>query len=78
MYLFLFSRLDELENEPFYSFSTCTYKLHYYETLNGMRLIMITDLSVQKIQVNNRYIIKIYIQLSTSKDNENKKMTLFI
>ena len=36
-------RPDARSDEPFLSFSTSTYKLHYYETPTSLRFVMLTD-----------------------------------
>ena len=37
------SQLDVLEREPFHSYATDEYKLHYFETATGLRFVLTTD-----------------------------------
>lgn len=54
--------LDETEHEPFYSFQTSEYKVHYLQTPNGLRIVLTTDPSLPKLQEALHYIYKIYVE----------------
>jgi len=54
-------KLDETETEPFSSFTTKEYKLHYLETLTGLRFALTSDPSVGKITDQLRTFYKLYV-----------------
>jgi len=54
-------KLDETENEPLYSFTTKDYKLHYLETLTGLRFAMTTAPSVGRIIEVLQDIYRLYV-----------------
>jgi hypothetical protein len=56
-------RLDETENEPFYSFTTKEYKLHYFESLTGLRFALTTDPSVGRLTKILRNFYKLYVDM---------------
>lgn len=41
-----------MEDEEIRSFSTADYKLHYFETLSGLRIVMLTDPHVKGTNTN--------------------------
>ena len=43
--------LDANDNEPLYSYTTKGYKLHYFETLSGLRFVLTTDPNIENLQV---------------------------
>jgi len=52
---------EALESEPFFSFQTKQYKLHYYETLTGLRIALTTDVTVGRINDTLRYIYRLFV-----------------
>ena len=54
--------LDETESEPFYSFNTADYKVHYLETPNGLRVVLTTDPSLPRLQDALLWIYKLYVE----------------
>ena len=51
--------LGEIETEPFYSFTTPEYTVHYHETMSGLRFVVTTDPSVTKLAFDKIYSIYI-------------------
>jgi len=54
--------LDESESAPLISFSTNEYKVHYLETLTGLRFILCTDTSVGRITDTLAGLYKLYVE----------------
>lgn len=52
--------LGETENETFHSFQTDEYKLHYLETLSGLRFVMLTDRAVGRATDALRAVYRLY------------------
>lgn len=50
-------KLEGLQNEHISSYSTATYKLHYLETLTGLRIALVTDLKASTL---NEILAAIY------------------
>lgn len=55
------NKKDDNASEPFYSFSTPDYKVHYLELADGLRFVMTTDVNVNKMQDALNYIYKLYV-----------------
>eukprot|EP00455_Lapot_gusevi_P037618 TRINITY_DN4222_c0_g1_i2.p1 TRINITY_DN4222_c0_g1~~TRINITY_DN4222_c0_g1_i2.p1 ORF type:complete len:145 (+),score=15.22 TRINITY_DN4222_c0_g1_i2:71-505(+) len=54
--------LDQLESEPLNSFVTKGYKLHYFETLSGLRFVLTTDPTVGNLQELLRSVYALYVE----------------
>mgnify|MGYP001123702695 CR=1 FL=1 len=55
--------MEELETQPWYSFTTRDYKLHYLETLTGLRFALTTDPSVGRVTDVLTNFYKMYVEL---------------
>eukprot|EP00457_Paulinella_chromatophora_P023348 gb/GEZN01026726.1/.p1 GENE.gb/GEZN01026726.1/~~gb/GEZN01026726.1/.p1 ORF type:complete len:144 (+),score=10.96 gb/GEZN01026726.1/:77-508(+) len=55
--------LDATENAGWYSYTTSDYKLHYFETLSGLRFALTTDPNQSSLQQTLRSIYHLYVSL---------------
>jgi len=54
--------LDENEQEPFHSFTTSEYKVHYLETPHGLRIVLTSDPALPRLHETLGQIYKLYVE----------------
>jgi hypothetical protein len=59
-------RAAAVEGEPFHSFATDYYKLHYFETQTGLRFVLMTDKRVGRLTDTLRHIFRLYVDFVVS------------